>query len=270
MQNRRASELVDKILEGDKPADIPVEVEQPTKFDAVINLTPARRSACCRWLDSTPQCPAHRARRLPLRAACVQDRSLLASTGDRRDTSTGKALFQMMGVTQRSDSLEKRRGLDYSSSAMSSSTRRTMERFQANILDASECVDQREPIQCRQEFGDIFGDGASSTICGLADHCGTPSKKNGTGTLDTPAICCSRLAPIRLAPFSYFCICWNVTPTAFPSFSWLIFNIIRRTRTRLPTCLSIGFSRVARSLNYGASDERPNTMCSPSSLPCLR
>jgi ABC-type uncharacterized transport system substrate-binding protein len=37
---KRTAEIVDKVLRGTKPADIPVE--QPTKFDLVVNLTTAK------------------------------------------------------------------------------------------------------------------------------------------------------------------------------------------------------------------------------------
>jgi ABC-type uncharacterized transport system substrate-binding protein len=61
--SRRAAEIVNKILRGAKPAEIPVE--QPTKFDLVINLKTWRHNP---WNDAFPRRRGDRMRRRELLA----------------------------------------------------------------------------------------------------------------------------------------------------------------------------------------------------------
>jgi len=78
-----------------------------------------------------------------------------------------------------------------------------------------------------------------------------PSKKKETGTRKKLAMCWSRLALMRLVPFSYFCTCWNVRPSASPSSVWLKLSIKRRIRTRLPTCTSVELADLVTSVLRG-------------------
>ena len=91
------------------------------------------------------------------------------------------------------------------------------------VLDADESHVELQALGGRQEIDDIgrrcrFATGPTW----LTSPPGAPSKKNETGTPRIVEICCSRLAPIRLVPFSYFWTCWKVRPRASPSFSWLM------------------------------------------------
>src|SRR4029077_8356776 len=65
-----------------------------------------------------------------------------------------------------------------------------------------------------------------------------PPKKNDTGTSSASPTRTSRPAPTRFTPFSYFCTCWNVTPSRLPSSVCDMPWAMRRARMRCPTSIS--------------------------------
>ena len=89
---RRAAEFADKILRGAKPADIPVE--QPTKFELVVNLKAPRRSAS-RFPGGA--LPRRRGDRIATPFCCRCSRRLFLALKCRRDQRPSR---QLSGVKQ--------------------------------------------------------------------------------------------------------------------------------------------------------------------------
>src|SRR5215475_9120981 len=143
------------------------------------------------------------------------------------------------------------------SSPAISSTNATMRRRTLGSFIRMNALVSASPSLVARNSDTYAGDGVAPFSSDWPGRCGAPSKKNGTGTCRIWEICCKRLAPMRFVPFSYFCTCWNVRPSASPSFSWLIDNIMRRIRTRLPTCLSMGLGAfLAITPSYAAAGLR--------------
>ena len=67
-----------------------------------------------------------------------------------------------------------------------------------------------------------------------------------TGTCRMWEICCNRLAPMRLVPLLVFLHLLEREAERIAHFPWLIASILRRMRTRRPTCSSMGDGQVLR------------------------
>ena len=65
-------------------------------------------------------------------------------------------------------------------------------------------------------------------------------KKKAASTPSASAIWTSRLDPTRLVPFSYFCTCWNVSPSFYEQAGTIAVQAQGMAGNNLPTCMSTG------------------------------
>mgnify|MGYP003693793065 CR=1 FL=1 len=132
------------------------------------------------------------------------------------------------------------------------------------IGDAGERARQRQAFGGREKIGNI---GRRRAFAEALASQPSRSGRRRTGTTPAPAI--SRRSAADgwrrpgWCPFSYFCTCWKVRPSASPSFSWLMPSMMRRMRTRLPTYLSTGLGALVdickHSWRLRAGDEAGGT-----------
>src|SRR5262245_12237317 len=123
-----------------------------------------------------------------------------------------------------------------------------MRRLSLGSLIRMKAFSQQEPFGGGKEIRHVGRRGCFLHCVSRTVHVGRALEEERYWSLQNVGDLLQRLAPMRLVPFSYFCTCWNVRPSASPSFPWFIASIMRRMRTRRPTCLSTGLGDFSSTL----------------------
>ena len=131
------------------------------------------------------------------------------------------------------------------------------------VADPHERFNERQPVACCHEI--LSMDRTKAAGRGGRRQRARPQRRMRSALAGYGKPAAAELELTRFVPFSYFWTCWNVMPSASPSSDWLMSNIIRRIRRRLPTCWSMGlgdFWRVIVSSHRRASTGRSSILAS--------